>query len=297
MNEAQRLTKALGGKWQGHYGLAFCPAHMNRRSPALSLSHGDDGRLLLHCHTGCDFGSILDAMKGLGLISGLPAMPLPDPHRWTKQAEVQRQQAAKRSAQAVAIWAETEPIGGTIAETYLREVRGITCPLSLNLRFAKYCWHGASAQRLPAMIARIEGAEGFAIHRTYLRDDGSGKANVEPAKAMLGNTIGGAVRLSHGAEALAVAEGIESALSLLCGPLSGPVSVWAGLSTSGLVGLRLPPKPSRLIIASDGDTPGKTASQKLAARAAALGWNVMLFPASNGRDWNDEIRTAKDAVK
>lgn len=297
MSEAQRLTQALGGKWQGHYGLAFCPAHMNRRSPALSLSHGDDGRLLAHCHAGCDFGSVLDAMRGLGLISGRHVTPLPDPHKWAKQAEAKRQQAARRSAQAAAIWAETVPIGGTIAETYLREVRGITCPLSPNLRFCKVCWHGGSAQRLPAMIARVEGTEGFAIHRTYLRTDGSGKADVEPVKAMLGNTIGGAVRLSYGGEALAVAEGIESALSLLCGPLSGPVSVWAGLSASGLGALHLPYQASRLIIASDGDGAGHNAAQKLAARASALDWTVTLFPAPEGLDWNEVFRSGKKAKK
>jgi hypothetical protein len=52
MTGAATLTRALGGKWYGHYGLAFCPAHDNRRTPALSLAKGAEGRLLATCHAG-----------------------------------------------------------------------------------------------------------------------------------------------------------------------------------------------------------------------------------------------------
>lgn len=57
------------------------------------------------------------------------------------------------------------------------------------------------------MMARIDGGDRLAVHRTWLRDDGSGKADVEPAKAMLGACAGGAVRLAGGRDALAVAGG------------------------------------------------------------------------------------------
>ena len=72
------------------------------------------------------------------------------------------------------------------------------------------------------MLSVVEGAAGFALHRTYLMQDGSGKAQVEPPKAMLGNVSGGAVRLAKASGPLVVAEGIETALSLCCGlpPLS-----------------------------------------------------------------------------
>ena len=55
MSEAQRITLALRGRWHGAYGVAFCPAHPNRRTPALSLADGGDGRLLALCHAGCGF--------------------------------------------------------------------------------------------------------------------------------------------------------------------------------------------------------------------------------------------------
>ena len=106
-----------------------------------------------------------------------------------------------------------------------------------------------------------------------------GKADVEPAKAMLGASAGGAVRLFGGPGPLVVAEGIETALSLSSGLLRATAQVWAALSTSGIRGLRLPAQPARLTIAPDGDTPGRDAAHAFAERADALGWRVSLLPA------------------
>jgi len=288
MTEAQRITAALKGRWHGRYGLACCPAHGDR-NPSLSLSDGPSGRLLAHCKTGCDFTAVLDALRGLGIIEGRGTVPQTDPAELARyQAELQRE-AEKRERQARAIWAEAQPIGGTIAETYLRRARGINCALPDSLRFHPACWHGATAKRLPALVAAIEGGDRFAVHRTYLRADGMGKADVAPPKAMLGAVAGGAVRLSGGPDALAVGEGIETALSLLCGPLRGSVAVWAALSASGMSGLRLPSVPGALIVAADGDDAGRAAGHALADRAAALGWSITLFPAPAGRDWNDVL--------
>ncbi|MCT4553451.1 MAG: toprim domain-containing protein [Pelagimonas sp.] len=84
-------------------------------------------------------------------------------------------------------------------------------------------------------------------------------------------------------------EGIETGLSLLSGLLPAPASVWAALSTSGMQGIDLPKTPGRLIVASDGDQPGRSAANKVASRAAALGWDVQLMPAPEGMDWNDVL--------
>lgn len=285
MTEAQRITAALKGKWHGRYGLACCPAHGDRR-PSLSLSDGGGGRLLARCMTGCDFPSILDALRGLGIIEGHGTVPQTDPTELARYEAEQLREAEKRERQAQAVWAEAQPIGNTIAAAYLRGARGITCTLSDRLRFHPACWH-PTAKRLPAMVARIEGAERFAVHRTYLRPDGSGKAQAEPAKAMLGNTAGGAVRLAAGPGPLVVAEGIETALSLASGLLRGPAVVWAALSTSGMTGIRLSVQPGRLIVATDGDETGRSAGFRLANRAAALGWDVSTLAAPDGCDWND----------
>lgn len=280
------IVKALRGRPWRNGGLCFCPAHANTRTPALSVTDGIDGRLLLHCHAGCDFASIMDALRGLGLVEGTGTYSLPSPAELAMIREVERQEAEKRERQALSLWREAQPIAGTIAETYLRG-RGITCDLPDTLRFHPASWH-ATAQRLPTMLALIKGLPRLAVHRTYLRQDGSGKADVEPAKAMLGAALGGAVRLTDAQGPLVVAEGIETALSLASGLLGRPATIWAALSASGIAGLRVPESnPHRLIIASDGDKAGHEAANKLAERAAALGWTVFMLPAPEGRDWND----------
>lgn len=294
MTEAERITRALSkGKWYRTYGSARCPAHGDVH-PSLTLANAPDGKLLLHCKAGCGFAEVLDALRLLGLVEAAGPRPTTDLAELARARAAERLDADKRAAQAAACWNEALPIVGSIAETYLRR-RGITCQLPPTLRFHPNCWH-PSAKRLPAMVALVEGAERLAVHRTYLREDGTGKAAVEPQKAMLGPVAGGAVRLSEAEGALVVCEGIETGFSLLSGLLHGPATVWAALSTSGMQGLSLPRLPGRLKVASDGDDAGRAAAHTLATRASGLGWAVSLLPAPEGRDWNDILMMKKGAA-
>jgi hypothetical protein len=284
MTDARTLTLDLGGKWYRSYGAAPCPICQPERAKlqnALTLADGRNGRLLMHCKkSDCDFAEIL-AAAGVSVADYSP----PDAGTLAKREAERRAEAAKRARQAESLWREAQPVAGTLAERYLRG-RNITCALPETLRFHPACWH-VTAKRFPALVSLVEGGESFAVHRTYLAPDGNGKAAVDPEKAMLGAVTGGAVRLSDGPGPLVVAEGIETALSLDSGLLRGPATVWAALSTSGMAGLRLPACPGRLTIAPDGDAPGHDAAHKLAERAHALGWQVSLLPAPDGRDWND----------
>jgi len=287
MNDAREVTLALGGRWQGRYGTTPCPVcqpERRRDQNALTLTDGKAG-ILAHCkRSACDF---LDILGAAGLRSDDYCAP--DLSLIAKRHTEAKAQAEKRAMAAKRLWAETQPIPGTVAETYLRG-RGISCALPDTLRFHSRCWHGPNESRWPAMVALVEGGEGFSVHRTYLRPDGSGKAGLAGGdKLMLGATAGGAVRLSGGVSRLVVAEGIESALSLLCGLLAEPASVWAALSTSGLRSLRLPEKPSRLVIAGDGDQPGREAAHALATRAHTLGWSVAMLDPGNDADFNDVL--------
>lgn len=295
MTDARTLALALGGSWFAGYGTAPCPVcqpESRKSQNALTLADGSGGLLLLHCKkSGCGFRDILSAA---GLVPGSYRMP--DPTADARREAERWSDAAKRARQSEACWREALPIAGTVAEAYLRR-RGITCDLPNTLRFHPECWHGPTARRLPAMVALVEGGNGFAVLRTYMRACGSGKADLGGnEKLMLGATAGGAVRLSGAPGTLVVAEGIETALSLRCGLLRVPGSVWAALSTSGMRALRLPPKPGHLTIASDGDNPGRAAAQALAVRAHARGWRVSLLPAPEGRDWNDILALKGDAA-
>lgn len=285
MTNLHELTLSLGGTWHGHYGTAPCPICQpegKKTQSALTLTPSPDGRLLAHCKKlGCSFR---DLVRALGLASG--RYPPPDPAAIARAEAKTRAEAQRRSRKAAQIWAQSQPIPGTPAQTYLR-ARGLICHLPAKLQFHPAALHGPSGMRLPAMVALVEGGDAPAIHCTWLRPDGLGKADVQPNKTMLGSTKGGGVRLMHGAGPLVVAEGIETALSLACGLLDGAFQLWAALSAPGLRSLRLSTEPDALIIATDGDEPGRSAGFNLAARADALGWKVSFAHAPEGCDWND----------
>ena len=52
LTQLQRVSSVNGG-WQAH-----CPAHDDRK-PSLSISLGEDGRILLCCHAGCETADVL----------------------------------------------------------------------------------------------------------------------------------------------------------------------------------------------------------------------------------------------
>lgn len=145
----------------------------------------------------------------------------------TLEREAEAHEAAERSKRrnlALYLWKRARPIAGTIAETYLRG-RGISCELPATLRFLP----SGRPDRHPAMIAAFgladEPAPGrlairddavTGVHLTLLRPDGSGKADVDPNKLMIGRSVGSPIVLAPPNDLLALAllEGIEDALSL-----------------------------------------------------------------------------------
>jgi hypothetical protein len=237
--------------------------------------------LLLHCFKGCDFRDIREALSVYGFNEPKP-MTAAEALRERKNEDAIAQ---KKAAQAETCWNDAQPISGTPAEAYLR-ARGIKDDLPESLRFHPNCWHAGTAKTLPAMIARIDGGERFAVHRTYLSTDGR-KADVEPAKMMLGGVKGGAVRLRENTGPLVIGEGIESTLSAFALVPEATGSMWAALSTSGLMAVTLPKRPGALIIAVDGDEQGRVAGDCLARRAAAAGWKVSIADPGDGKDFND----------
>ena len=281
--DAHNLTHSLGGAWRNGRGQAPCPVcqpERRRDQIALSISEAN-GKILLFCFKRrCSFIEIANAIS----------LPLENAKiDVAARRETERKQAeyaAAKLAKARSLWGAAKPIAGTKAEAYLRG-RGITAALPDSLRFMPDIYHAPSAVWSCAMVANVEPTGG--VHRTFLSKKGARLP--KSAKLMLGPCAGGAVRLSAADGPLVVAEGIETALSLLSGLLSGPASVWAALSTSGMKALQLPPDPGKLIVATDGDEPGRDAGNALATRATAYGWNVSLLPAPDGRDWNDVLCT------
>jgi putative DNA primase/helicase len=252
---------------------AKCPAHRDRNA-SLSLREGKNGKPLFKCFAGCDYRAILDALgdqpRGR-ILSPLSTPPTLD--------------EAHRTEYSLRIWREARLAVGTLVEVYLR-ARGITSPIPPSIRFHPSLKH-PSAGYLPAMVAGVQAMDGqiMAIHRTYLRPDGTGKANVDRQKMMLGPCAGGAVRFAKPTSTVAVAEGIETSLSVA--QACPRLAVWAALSTSGMVALQLPDAVCEVIICADADPAGRKAAMNLAMRLGREGRIVRTAYPPVGNDFND----------
>lgn len=252
------------------------PGH-TRMDRSLSLKADGQGGILYYSFAGDDWRAVKDH---LGLQE---ANPGPRSKRIVATGPTAEQIAKVRWCDQV--WQDAVPIGGTPAELYLRRARQIQIPLPPSLRF-----HPAAplnydkTLRSAALVAMISSEDGslIGVHVTALRPDGSGKAGDNPRR-MFGMMRGGAVRLASHRGRLAVAEGIETALSFQA---LFNVPTWAALSSSGVAAFRPPRHTSHLLIAADGDDAGRRAAETLKNRLQGR-CRVSLATANDGCDWND----------
>jgi hypothetical protein len=143
------------------------------------------------------------------------------------------------------------------------------------------------------MVALVEHVERgpVAVHCTYLRPDGRGKAEIEKEKAIFGPAAGGAVHFDtpRDGQRLAVAEGIETALSVAVACL---IPAWAALSAPGMKNLILPRDATHVVICADHDASGtgERAAHEAAARWLADGRRVRIaMPPEPGADFNNVL--------
>jgi phage/plasmid primase-like uncharacterized protein len=86
------------------------------------------------------------------------------------------------------------------------------------------------------------------------------------------------------AERLALAEGIETALSVT---QATGLPAWSALSAVGLRAVELPPEVREVTICADGDDAGGNAANAAARRFAGEGRKVRIAQAPSGEDFND----------
>jgi putative DNA primase/helicase len=282
---AAGLASALAGRRSGRGWMARCPAH-DDRDPSLSIADGTDGRILLTCFAGCSWAAIRDALQARPLwrLREAPATPCAaaSGHRPSTRSDADSLAFVKR------IWREATAASGTLVETYLRS-RSLTTPVPATLRYA-WLRHRESRRSLPCMVAAVQAADGrlSGLHRTFLRHDGRGKADVQPAKKMLGSCRAGTVRLAAAGRRLALCEGIETGLSIrqVCPDLS----VWCALSAGNLDRLALPPALEEVVLIADGDPVGLAAARRAAQRYGTSGRQIRLVELPPGMDANDMLR-------
>jgi phage/plasmid primase-like uncharacterized protein len=196
---------------------------------------------------------------------------------------------AAATRKALAIWEGSEPLPGTLAADYLA-ARGLADEHSTALRFHRAVRHVNTAGTFPALVALVvdtmTGAP-VAIHRTYLRSDGKGKANLDPPRASKGPITGAAIVLhkAKAGAALVIGEGIETSLS--AGRLIG-APAWAAVAAGNIKALRPPPEAREIIIAADPDETGLREAWAAARLWKAAGRVVRVAtPDAAGQDFND----------
>ena len=280
---AEAVAKALGGRKAGAAWMARCPVH-DDREPSLSIADARDGKVLVHCHAGCNQNDVIAALRARGIWDTdkrRPARFVGKPNRVPETDD----DAIRRAKAALAIWHGAQSAEGTLVQNYLRS-RGLLVPIPPSIRFHAGLKHPSGAV-WPAMVALVThgaGGKPIGIHRTFLARDGNGKAPVEPTKMMLGPCRGGAVRLGPPCGVLMVGEGIETCLAAM--QASGHTA-WAALSTSGLRSLDLPREVRDVIVLADGDDPGEAAAQECAWSWKREGRRVRIARPPQGMDFND----------
>ncbi|MEQ9330281.1 toprim domain-containing protein [Thalassobaculum sp.] len=179
----------------------------------------------------------------------------------------------KKHAAALVIWRASVPVAGTPAEAYLVG-RGLKPPFPASLRYNPRvsCSYtdatGDHKRLLPALVAAVQAPGGKlqTVHRIYLEPlpDGSAvKAPGIPAedvKKLHGSPGAGAIRLSGPARSeaistLVLAEGIETALSVVQGIGDAGVAVWAAISAGQLCRIEFAEgaRPAGVVVMADHD--------------------------------------------
>lgn len=259
-----------------------------------------DGKTLAYCHVGnCSWEAIRRALQAYGLfpekqkarVAIVATVATAKPRLDSGCYSVCDSRYSKSpSGFHLALWAKSHPAQGTIVETYLRS-RGITIPIPGTIRFLPRAFHKPSGQAFPVMLARVDHvgqSQPVAVHRTFLKPDGSGKADVPSHKMMLGPVQGGGVHLAEHSDTLAIAEGLETGLSVL---QATGLPTWAALSWSGMQNLVLPPGVKTAILCADYDAAGLKGAYNTADLWSRQGVNVRIVkPTMPGQDFNDLLR-------
>ncbi|QMW22255.1 DUF7146 domain-containing protein [Sandaracinobacteroides saxicola] len=184
------------------------------------------------------------------------------------------------------LWAISQPVHGTLAETYLRQ-RGIPDLRAIGcLRFHPNCCYRADADdppgtpaAFPALIAAVRDSDGTlcGLHRTWLDPSGITKAAITTPRPAMGDLLGHGLRFARVEDVMVAGESIETMLSLR--QILPDMPMIAALSAAHLAAFKLPPNLRRLYIARDTDAAWHQAATTLADRAQDSGIEPLMLDA------------------
>jgi len=250
---------------------------------------GDHGDLLDVIRESCGLLDFKDVADEARRFLSLPKPePNPQPRPRPSSASAGSPESARR------LVSMSQPITGTIVETYLRK-RGITALHGTGaLRFHPRCYYRpdrtSPTETWPAMIASVTDLDNriTGAHRTWLSPDGSGKAPIDTPRRAMGDLLGNAVQFGVAGDVMAAGEGIETMLSLRMALPHMPMV--AALSAAHLAAILFPATLRRLYIARDDDLAGDNAMASLVERAQAVGIEAITLSPRLG-DFNEDLRT------
>lgn len=276
IDEILRRLDSLGGPNAAGFFNARCPSCGN----GLSVKRLDDGATYLRCwgegHR-CTHFDIFAALDG-------------EP---THDLKLEPRRAPIDDAYLKQLWRESSHEDPLLVAYLCSRAITIKPPAVLRVHPGLRHTSGAVAPCLVALVQDVDGRP-IAIQRTWLRKPAFGatvgKLDVEPQKMSLGPTAGGTVRLAPVAATLALAEGVETALSFA---QATRIPTWAGLG-GNLGSVVLPPEVREVLLALDGDAAGDAYAKRLGPRLAREGRKVRVAQAPRGLDFNDLLRGDMD---
>jgi phage/plasmid primase-like uncharacterized protein len=203
----------------------------------------------------------------------------------------QARKAEETAAKVARIIGECGPIAGTPAQDYLQS-RGIRPPYPSALRYHPKLWTRdklgglCQSQAMVSIVTRGPAGPAVALHRTFLTRIGQKNQNVESVRKMLGPCKWAGVWPDELREVLAIAEGIETAISFQ--KLSSVPTV-AALDAGKIAHVAVPDRVRELIIAADHDQSGT--GLKAAKAAMQKHWKpwrlVRVLMPNHVGDFND----------
>jgi hypothetical protein len=226
-----------------------------------------------------------------------------------ERERIEQKQLEENRRRAMAVWLESKKgdFSRSVAAMYLAQ-RGIHLSRLPRMPGALGCLsrgkHTETGTFWSVMCAALTGPDGkvWAVHRTFLKPDGSGKAEVTPVRKIWPSFAGAAIHLWRGetglppkeaakqglVDTLLICEGVEDGLSVA---MARPdLRIWAAGALGNVGNVLLPDCSATVIVAADNDWGKPQAERQLNAALetiARTGRKVLVARSPVGKDFND----------
>lgn len=277
------LVRRLSGNWRDDSGICLCPAHADIQ-PSLSVRVGHT-RLLFHCFAGCDTRDVLRAIarlqpKALACSGG------------GVDAGEDDAVAGWRRTRLIDLWDSAHSTEETSASRYLARRAIDIAPPSLRFHPRTPLGSGRALRFRPALLTAVtERKRLLALQRTFLDADGCRARDLVRPRRLFGHPGSGAVRLAAANDDLALAEGVETAVSAMI--LLG-LPVWAVIGSARMAKVTIPETVRHLVLLPDNDAPGRRGAALAQVAHAQPGRTIeTLWPWYGLNDWNDVLRARR----